>query len=273
MTAAHIDVRGRKVSLLEAGSGKPLIYLHGFADVHSLTGDLHPFHRALAGSARLIAPAHPGVGDSADLEQGYGVSDVVFHTLEVIDQLGLKSFDLVGHCVGGWIAAEIAVLIPERVDRLALIGATGLFVPGEHIADVFMHAQPDRGVDYTTLRHMLFAGNDAVMAQRYFPDRRAEIDVELRRYQMLRFASTIGFKPPYLYHRSLRDRLHRAKMPATVIWGEHDHFVPCTHGEAYAQGLTGSAGRLAIVNGAGHSAPLEAPVMTARQVLALLGDP
>ena len=59
----------------------------------------------------------------------------------------LPRFDLVGHCAGGWIAAELAVRHPERVARLALIGACGLFVPGEPIGDVFMHAQPERGID------------------------------------------------------------------------------------------------------------------------------
>ena len=117
---------------------------------------------------------------------------------------------------------------------------------------------------------MLFADDKAAAGLRYFPDLRGDIDIELRRYQMLRFASFIGFKPPYLYHRPLRDRLSRATMPAAVIWGEHDHFVPRAHGQAYADGLAGAAGRLAIIRGAGHSAPLEQPEATAAQVTALL---
>lgn len=270
MKANTIEVRGRKVEVLEQGQGRPLVYLHGFADVHAVTPELRSFHHALAGHARLLAPAHPGIGATADLDQGYGIGDVVFHYLEVLDALGLETFDLVGHCVGGWIAAEIAVTIPERVGRLALIGASGLFVSGEHIADIFMHAQADRGTDYSSLRHMLFADAKAEMAQRYFPDRRGEIDAELRRYQMLRFASFIGFKPPYLYHRPLRERLQRARMPAAVIWGEADHFVPRAHGQAYADGLVGASGKLAIVAGTGHSAPLEQPEATAALVQAVL---
>ena len=70
----------------------------------------------------------------------------MFHYLELLDALGLARFDLVGHCVGGWIAAELAVRHPERVARLVLIGACGLFVAGAPIGDVFMHAQPERGV-------------------------------------------------------------------------------------------------------------------------------
>ena len=182
----------------------------------------------------------------------------MFHYLELLDALGLARFDLVGHCVGGWIAAELAVRHPERVARLVLIGACGLFVAGAPIGDVFMHAQPERGVSYQTLRELLFAAEDAPAARRFFPDGRGDIDEEVRRYQMLRFGSFVGFRPPYFYHRALRERLRRAAMPARVIWGEHDRMVPRPHGEAYAAGLAGADG-VKLVAGAGHAAALEQP--------------
>ena len=264
-----LNVRGRKVVLLEAGSGAPLVYLHGFADVHGVAADLQPFHRRLAEAARIVAPAHPGCAGSDELETGCAIEDVVFHMLEVLDALGLERFDLVGHCAGGWIAAERAVRHPERVNRLALLGACGLYVPGEPIGDVFMHAQPERGVDYTTLRALLFASPDICAALRFFPNGRADLDEEMRRYQMLRFGSFVGFKPPYFYHRALAERLHRAAMPALVIWGEHDRMVPRAHGEAYAAGLKG-AGKLALVQGAGHAIVLEQPQATVDMLLAFL---
>ena len=46
------------------------------------------------------------------------------------------------------------------------------------------------------------------------PARRGDIEEEMRRYQMLRFGSFVGFKPPYFYNRVLRERLYRATMPA-----------------------------------------------------------
>ena len=252
-----LEVRGRKVTVLEAGQGAPLVYLHGFADVHGVAGELQPFHLRLAQNARLIAPAHPGCAASDELDR-YGIDDVVFHYLEVFDALGLERFDLVGHCAGGWIAAELAVRHPDKVARLALIGACGLFVPGQPIGDVFMHAQAERGTDYATLRELLFCAANAPAALRFFPNGRGDIEDEMRRYRMLRFGSFVGFKPPYFYNRALHERLHRASMPALVVWGEHDHMVPRAHGEAYAAGLAGTIG-LNIVNGAGHAVVLEAP--------------
>ena len=64
------------------------------------------------------------------------------------------------------------------------------------------------------------------MALEMFPDGKREIEDEVRRYQMLRLSSRIGFKPPYFYNHSLKNRLHRISSPTLVIWGEHDHMVP-----------------------------------------------
>ena len=146
----------------------------------------------------VIAPAHPGCAGSDELPDGCSIDDVLFHYLEVFDALGLQRFDLVGHCAGGWIAAELAVRHPEKIARLVLIGACGLFVPGEPIGDVFMHAQPERGTDYQSLRTLLFSAADAPAALRFFPDGRGDIDEEMRRYQMLRFGSFVGLQAALL---------------------------------------------------------------------------
>lgn len=264
-----LELRGRKLAVIERGRGDPLVYLHGFADVHGVAADLQPFHARLAEVARVIAPAHPGCAGGDELADGYGIDDVVFHYLELFDALGLEQFDLAGHCVGGWIAAELAVRHPQRVRRLILIGASGLFVPGEPVGDVFLHAQPERGVELTTLRRLLFADAQAPAGLRFFPDGRGDIEEEMRRYQMLRFGSFVGFKPPYFYNRALAGRLYRAAMPALVLWGEHDRMIARAHGEAYAAGLPG-ARALTLVEGAGHAAPLEQPEAAARAVIDFL---
>ena len=253
-----VSVRGRNVDVIEAGRGDPLVYLHGFADVHGVASQFQPFHLHLAEQARIIAPAHPGCGETGELSGSYTIDDVLFHLLQFLDATGLDRFDLVGHCVGGWIAAELAVRHPERVKRLVLLGACGLYVPGEPIGDVFMHAQAQRGTDYSTLRALLFASAQAPMGLRFFPDGRGDLDEQVRRYQMLRFGSFLGFKPPYFYNRSLRERLYRAAMPSLVLWGEGDRLVPRAHGEVYVAELP-KAATLSTVGGAGHASVLEQP--------------
>jgi pimeloyl-ACP methyl ester carboxylesterase len=263
-------MRGRNVTIAEAGEehreDTPIVYLHGFADVHGVADDFMPFHRKLAEHAHVIAPAHPGCAGSGEIDP-CAIDDVLFHYLEVFDALWPPRFDLVGHCVGGWLAAEFAVRHPERVARLCLIGACGLFVEGEPIGDIFMHAQPERGTHLGTLRSLLFADGESVTARRWFPEGRGDIEEEMRRYQMLRFGSFVGFKPPYFYRRELRERLYRAAMPALVVWGENDRLVPPAHARAYHDGLPQAADLLAI-EGAGHAVHLEQPERVADAILA-----
>ena len=271
MSGRNLEINGRKVWILETGNGPPLVYLHGFADVHSVKESWLPFHEKLAERARVIAPAHPGCAQTDENKDIDIIDDVVFHYLEVFDALQLTDFDLVGSCVGGWIAAEIAARHPEKIRRLVLIGATGLFVEGALIGDVFMMAQPEYGSSYASLREMLFFRADQPNALEMFPDGKGELEDEVRRYQMLRFGSRIGFKPPYFYNRPLKNRLHRIACPSLIVWGEKDHMVPRAHGETYAS-LIPNAQPLKIIGEAGHSAHVEQPDVTAKMVLDFLAE-
>jgi pimeloyl-ACP methyl ester carboxylesterase len=261
-----IDLAGRTLTVAELGSGEPLLYLHGFADIHASTRDWLAFHRELGRALHLYAPPHPGCADAAEDEDIDTIDDAVFHYLRVIDALRLARFHLAGSSIGGWIAAEIAVHIPERVRSLSLIAPTGLFVPGEPIGDIFMMAQARDGTNFADFRHGLFRSAEAPEALAMFPDGMMPAEREMLRYRMFRFASRIGFMPPYLYDRRLRGRLDRYVGPATVIAGEHDHLVPRAHAETYAAALRGA--ELHVVAGAGHSVIVEKPGEAAERVLA-----
>ena len=148
---------------------------------------------------------------------------------------------------------------------LALIGATGLFVPGHPIADIFMLVQARNGGDYADFRRTLFRQADAPEALAMFPDGRMPDERELLRYRMFRFASRIGFAPPYLHDRKLLDRLHRFAGPAVVIAGKCDNLVPVEHAHAYARGLRDA--ELRIIADAGNSVAVERPGEVAAAVL------
>jgi pimeloyl-ACP methyl ester carboxylesterase len=116
---------------------------------------------------------------------------------------------------------------------------------------------------------MLFCSAEHSMALEMFPDGKGDLEDEVRRYQMLRLSSRIGFKPPYFYNHSLINRLHRITPPTLVIWGEKDNFVPRSHGETYAK-LIPNRSELRIIPGSGHSAHVEKPEETAKLVCEFL---
>jgi pimeloyl-ACP methyl ester carboxylesterase len=260
-----VELDGHDIDVLEAGSGPPLLYLHGFADVHGAFAGWQPFHERLQQRFRVIAPAHPGYSGSGGISEIDTVEDAVFHYIELADALGLDELRLAGTCIGGWIAAEMAVRYPERVKSLTLIGATGLHVPGSPIADLFMLSLSRDGGNHEDVRRLLFADPKLPLANQLFPNLRASVEDELLRYKALTFAGRIGWSPPYLYDRKLRGRLRRISCPTAVIWGREDHMVPLAHGHAYAEGIRGA--RLELIDQAGHSPHLEQPEKTAGLVL------
>lgn len=250
-----------KLEVRQLGSGTPLVYLHGFADIHAASIGWLPFHEELAQRFRVIAPAHPACAASEEDESIENIDDVAFRYIELLDELEIDRVHLAGACFGGWIAAELAVRHPERVAKLALIGASGLFIPGKPIGDLFWEIQSENMTEYRGLRRLLFASPDSPAAKAMFPDGRSAIEVELSRYKAMRFCSRVGFSPPYFYNRKLQRRLARYPGPALVLWGEDDHLVPLEHARAYQAGLRGST--LKVMSGCGHSPHAEKPQDTA----------
>jgi len=257
MTVRVVDVRGKKVEVLESGSGEPVLYLHDMWDLHTAQGGMFPFHEQLASKFRLLAPAHPGCGESDSIKSIADIDDLAFHYLDVLDALGLQSAAIVGTGLGGWVASEIAVRNPERVSRLALVGAAGLQMPGAQIADIFMYSQHRDGGIMRDLRNLLFGDADSALANSIVPDGRVNIPDEVRRYKSLTLAGRVGWEPPYFHNRKLKDRLHRISCPTLLVWGAHDRFVPIANGRTYAENIPNSA--LKVVNGSGHSAIIERP--------------
>ena len=107
------------VQYLEGGSGHPLVYLHGAG---GMTRE-DPLLARLAESFHVHAPYLPGYGESEECPELRDMLDITLHTLDVVDALGLKDPILVGHSMGGMIAAEMAALAPREISRLGLIWA------------------------------------------------------------------------------------------------------------------------------------------------------
>jgi pimeloyl-ACP methyl ester carboxylesterase len=151
----------------------------------------------------------------------------------------------------------MAVRNPERVGRLALIGAAGIQLPDALIGDVFMYSQHRDGGVMQELRELLFKDASAPLAHALVPDGRVNISDEVRRYKSLTLAGRVGWEPPYLHNRKLAGRLHRLTCPALLVWGAHDRFVPHANGRAYAQHMRQAV--LHLLEDSGHSVILEQP--------------
>src|SRR5512139_2501550 len=134
-----VEVAGVRTHVLRGGRGAPLLVLHPEFGAKQWS----PYHDRLAQHFRVVAPDHPGFGDSERPEWLDDMNDVVFHYVDLLDALKLGRVAVVGTSLGGWIAAELAVAHPARIDRLVLVGAGGLKVDGVERFDLFLHPIED----------------------------------------------------------------------------------------------------------------------------------
>jgi pimeloyl-ACP methyl ester carboxylesterase len=249
-----LSVAGVRTHMLRGGRGAPLLVLHP----EYASNRWFPYHDALAAHFQIFAPDHPGFGQSERPDWLDGIDDVVFHYIDLLDTLGLARVAILGTSLGGWIAAELAVAHPERVQQLILVGAAGLKVDGVERFDVFLHPIED------TLVHLF---HDPSRAAQLLP---AEIGPDLiaRAYGEAATLARLSWNP-YLYNPKLQQRLRRVNAPTLVLWGADDRFLPLAHGETYAALIAGA--RLQTVPQCGHLVPLEQTELFTQHVLQFLG--
>ena len=173
----------------------------------------------------MIAPSHPGFGKSSLPDWLDSIDDIAHVYLELMDRHGLDRIDLVGFSIGGWIAAELATKVPERIGRLVLIGPVGVKTGRSDkldIPDVF--ALPREQLD--RLRFHDPANNPA--------DLTAMSDEELP--IVARNSETLALLTwePYMHNPKLKHRLHRVDVPALFLRGASDGIVSADYLERYA---------------------------------------
>lgn len=241
---AQVEIDGVTIDLVEAGEGRPLLFLHGMEGVDPNAA----WFRGLAASHRVVAPFHPGFGHSERPEEFRTVADLAYFHLELARALELEDALLVGAGFGGWLAAEVAVRSIERFSQLVLIDPLGIKVGGpaeRHITDMHALAHDD-------LAALLW--HDPAPRERDYSamDDRTLLAIARSREAFAYF----GWKP-YMNNPGLRRWLRRIRIPALVLWGESDGIIDREYIETFAGELPNA--RLETIAAAGHYPHVEQP--------------
>jgi pimeloyl-ACP methyl ester carboxylesterase len=250
-----LTVAGAEIELFEGGSGSPVLFLHSGQGV---TGN-DPFLGMLAKQRRLVAPSHPGFGKSALPDWVDSVDDIAHVYLELMDRLELSRVDIIGCSIGGWIAAEIATKVPERLKKLVMIGPVGVKTGTADkldIPDVFAMPQDK-------FAKLIFHD-----PEKFRPDLKTmpeeAIGIMVRNRETL---ALIAWEP-YMHNPKLKHRLHRVTAPSMFIRGESDGLVSAEYLQRYATLLPSN--RIETIAKAGHAPQLEQPQVLFEKVLAFL---
>src|SRR5262245_60508926 len=125
--------RGARVRVLEDGGGQPLVFFHGAGGLFAE----NPFLDRLAKHYHVCAPELPGYGESTGEEELHDMLDFALHGWDVIEALGVNRPHVIGHSMGGMIAAEMACVAPNDLAKLVLVAPAGLWIPEHPIPDLF----------------------------------------------------------------------------------------------------------------------------------------
>lgn len=230
-----LDVAGVPIAMRVAGSGPPLLFLHGPDGVPSWL----PFFDGLAAAHTVYVPEHPGFGRSPQADWIRDVPDLAMLYLEMLDAMNLRGLSIIGHSLGGWIAAEMAVRSCERIASLGLIAPAGVRLKGVLSGDDFIWSPEER-------TRNLFS--DADLADQILA--RATTDAEIEASIGNRFAAArYGWQPRWFDPR-LEKWLHRVRVPVDVIWGEDDRFLPAAYAAVWSRQLFDA--RVHLLPGCGH---------------------
>lgn len=217
-----LQVNGLKTQVLSAGRGEPLVFWHGGG-----TAGGWEFAAPWTEKFTVYLPLHPGFGGSADDASMTGIQDYVMHYLDLLDQLQLQRFHLVGFSLGGWMAATFASQQSQRLHRLVLVAPAGLWVREHPMTDIF-RLKPEE-------LPAALAENLAALGPAPDPH---DVDAIVESYRELTTLARVGWQR--MYDPKLSRYLHRIDVPTLLVWGEQDRLVPLAQGAEWARLIPGA---------------------------------
>lgn len=245
----YLHVGGWRTRVLEAGSGEPLVLLHGSGG--HLEAYMHNI-AALAEHFHVIAYDMPGHGYSQEAVEPLEMDTYVEHLRQLITQLGLGRVNLNGESLGGWVSMKFAATHPELVRRLVLNTPGGTMANPQVMQRIreLSQAAADEPTDErirarlewlmadpATVTDELVESRQRIYAQPYFPTSMQQIMV---------------LQDPNVRQRNMvtDEDLQRITAPALVIWTSDDPSGPASAGRSLAEALPN--GRFEHIDRAGH---------------------
>lgn len=242
MQELKVSIRNGKftTSMQWGGSGEPLLFLHGAGG--PMVGA--PFLDELAKHFTVYAPAHPGFGAGQGVDHLDDIIDFALYYHDFLDELQIENPHIVGHSMGGMLAAEMTALSPYRVNRLVLVCPAGLWLDEAPIPDFFTF-NPKQ------LFQVALHDPEGPLGQMLIKQFESP-ELMLEMYTCMASAGKFMWPIP---DKGLKRRIHRVQCPTLILWGASDKLIPPVYGDAFLKSIPGS--RLVTLPQSGHMPMLE----------------
>jgi pimeloyl-ACP methyl ester carboxylesterase len=256
------------VNVIELGEGPPLLFIHGLSGHWPNWLEQLPAFagtRTAAGH-RVLTLDLPGFGHSPMPPEPISISGYARTLEQLLDAHGISAAAVVGHSMGGFIAAELAIAFPQRVERLALVSPAGLSTYGDPrgLRTLSRLRRMERPV--TAYAGWLAAHADALSRRRRL--RSAVIGLVASHpsrlpaplaAEQLRGTGKPGFAPALqaILEYDFRHRLGEIVSPTLIVWGDRDRVITARDAERFAEVVPNS--RKVVLEDTGHAPMFERP--------------
>lgn len=257
-----VRVENRWANVIEMGSGAPVVLVHGLGGSWQNWLENIP---ALARDHRVVAMDLPGFGRSEMPEEKISITGYGRWVRSLLGELRIERADVVGNSMGGFIGAELAIRVPELVERLVLVSAAGLAV--EHQRHDRIMALLFKTERVSALYATWIAAHADFIATRA-RTRQLGLSFVIRHpgrlpapllAEQVRGTGSPGFLPALdaLTSYPIRDRLGDIGCPTLIVWGTDDHLVPLKDASEFERLIPDA--RKVIFDDTGHVPMLERP--------------
>ncbi len=258
-------VDGSDLRVIDTGTGPTVVFLHGLgSSMYAWRAVLGP---VLAAGHRVVAFDNRGFGFSSRPAGGYDNGAYVRLLFSLLDSLGVGPAVLVGHSMGGAIAAEAALAQPDRFLGLVLVGSAGYGVAEPWALRVVRLPLVGR---LATLLLGRWTVRQLLRSTYANPAQVTEADIDQYYAAAMQPGSARALRRVLAEFRfdGLTGRLRRLGAPTLLVWGAQDRWTPLWAGQHMAIELP--RGALVVVPDAGHNVPEERGDEVARLVIAFL---
>jgi pimeloyl-ACP methyl ester carboxylesterase len=253
-----VELDGRRANVVEIGEGPPLLFVHGLSGCWQNWLENLPH---FAATRRCVAVDLPGFGASEMPREDIAIAGYARFLDRLCDTLGIDAAAVVGNSMGGFVAAELAIAFPQRVERLMLVSAAGITAEHLHADAIMTGARVIAATaDWAASRHEAFARRPAL--------RRLALSLVVRHphklsaalaFELMEGSGKPGFLPAMaaILAHPISERLPEIACPTSIVWGANDRIIPVRDADAFERLIPDA--RKVIFADTGHVAMLERP--------------
>jgi len=234
------------LSYKRIGKGYPLVLVHGYLGGQ----DMWQFQEDLKDNFELIMPSLAGYGESSKMTAPSTIRENATQVFELLDYLTIDTFNLLGHSMGGMIVQEMAVLFPERINKLICFGTGSIGVLPNRFETITESRRKIKEIGLSETRINI--------AKTWFVDHQVGDGYKLCLDEGAKATTQAALASLDAWDCwDGRGQLNQITSPTLILWSNKDRSYDWNQQEVLNKGIVNS--KVEIVDGCAHNSHMEKP--------------